>query len=318
MSSASAITPIVFCASFAPCVNANERAGEELADPERPVRRCGRHPLEDPVDREQQDERAREGDRRRRRAPGSPPCAPDAVPLDAVRRRTATSAAPIRPPISACDELDGSPSHHVTRFQAIAPMSAASTRLLGRRGSVSMIPWPTVFATAVVTNAPARFATGATTTASRGDSARVETDVATAFAVSWKPFVKSNAERDDDHDDEEDVAFHARCLQRFLTKIASSTSAAFSQASTASSSRSWMSFQRMIVERVGARSGRARRRRRERGGRPRPRARAARSSWRLESLKPSRRWTASSRRDRGAEDDVGLRRARRAAPSATP
>jgi hypothetical protein len=29
-------------------------------------------------------------------------------------------------------------------------------------------------------------------TAIRGDSARVETDVATAFAVSWKPFVKSN------------------------------------------------------------------------------------------------------------------------------
>jgi hypothetical protein len=31
----------------------------------------------------------------------------------------------------------------------------------------------------------------ATRTAMRGVSARVETDVATAFAVSWKPFVKS-------------------------------------------------------------------------------------------------------------------------------
>ncbi len=30
-------------------------------------------------------------------------------------------------------------------------------------------------------------------TAIRGERARVETDVATAFAVSWKPFVKSNA-----------------------------------------------------------------------------------------------------------------------------
>ena len=30
-------------------------------------------------------------------------------------------------------------------------------------------------------------------TAARGDSARVEIDVATALAVSWKPFVKSNA-----------------------------------------------------------------------------------------------------------------------------
>src|SRR3954471_13842611 len=56
-----------------------------------------------------------------------------------------------------------------------------------------MIPFPTVFATAVVTNAPARFAIAAIRTASRGDSARVETVVATAFAVSWNPFVKSNA-----------------------------------------------------------------------------------------------------------------------------
>ena len=54
-----------------------------------------------------------------------------------------------------------------------------------------MIPLPTVLATAVVTNAPTRFATAATGTACRGESARVETEVATAFAVSWKPFVKS-------------------------------------------------------------------------------------------------------------------------------
>ena len=54
-----------------------------------------------------------------------------------------------------------------------------------------MMPLPTVVATAVVTNAPARFAIEAIRTASRGDNARVETEVATAFAVSWKPFVKS-------------------------------------------------------------------------------------------------------------------------------
>src|ERR687886_659647 len=101
-----------------------------------------------------------------------------------------TSAAPINPPISACDELDGSPSHHVSRFHAIAPSSAAST-VFSVASPVSMIPFPTVFATAVVTNAPARFATAATSTAMRGESARVDTDVATAFAVSWKPFVKS-------------------------------------------------------------------------------------------------------------------------------
>ena len=78
----------------------------------------------------------------------------------------------------------------MNRFQAIAPKSAAST-VVSVASDVSMIPFPTVFATAVVTNAPARFATAAISTAIRGESARVETDVATALAVSWKPFVKS-------------------------------------------------------------------------------------------------------------------------------
>ncbi len=78
------------------------------------------------------------------------------------------------------------------RFQVIAPSSAASS-VWFVTWPRSMIPFPTVFATAVVTNAPARFATAAISTASRGESARVETEVATAFAVSWNPFVKSNA-----------------------------------------------------------------------------------------------------------------------------
>src|ERR671924_2156189 len=94
-----------------------------------------------------------------------------------------TSAAPTRPPISACEELEGRPNHQVMRFQAIAPATAASTVLSFAR-PVSMIPLPTVFATAVVTNAPARFAPEATATAIRGDIARVDTEVATAFAVS--------------------------------------------------------------------------------------------------------------------------------------
>src|ERR671935_3265880 len=101
-----------------------------------------------------------------------------------------TSAAPTSPPISACEELDGSPSHQVNRFHAIAPISAASTVLVVMM-SLATMSLPIVFATAVVTNAPARFATAATSTAMRGVSARVETEVATAFAVSWKPFVKS-------------------------------------------------------------------------------------------------------------------------------
>ena len=42
-------------------------------------------------------------------------------------------------------------------------------------------------------NAPAKFRIAASATAVRGASARVEIDVATEFAVSWKPLVKSNA-----------------------------------------------------------------------------------------------------------------------------
>ena len=72
----------------------------------------------------------------------------------------------------------------------------------------STIPLPTVVATAVVTNAPRRFATDAIATAIRGESAWVEIEVATAFAVSWKPLVKSKPRATIDHDDHEDVALH--------------------------------------------------------------------------------------------------------------
>ena len=82
----------------------------------------------------------------------------------------------------------------MSRFQVIAPSSAASSVCSVTR-PVSMMPLPTVFATAVVTKAPARFATAASATAWRGDIARVETEVAIEFAVSWKPFVKSKRAR---------------------------------------------------------------------------------------------------------------------------
>ncbi len=60
---------------------------------------------------------------------------------------------------------------------------------------VSMIPLDTVFATPLPRNAPARFITAAIASAARGVSARVETEVAMAFAESWKPlvYVKKNA-----------------------------------------------------------------------------------------------------------------------------
>ena len=55
------------------------------------------------------------------------------------------------------------------------------------------MPVAIVAATASDRNAPAKFRTAASATASRGDSARVEIEVATALAVSWNPLVKSKA-----------------------------------------------------------------------------------------------------------------------------
>ena len=48
---------------------------------------------------------------------------------------------------------------------------------------------PTVLATSCPRSAPAKFITAASDRATRGVSARVETEVAIAFAASWKPFV---------------------------------------------------------------------------------------------------------------------------------
>ena len=82
------------------------------------------------------------------------------------------------------------PNHQVIRFQVIAPTSAASTTT---RPEIpwggSMMPPPTVEATSVPRNAPIRFITAAMMSATRGVRARVATEVAMAFAASWKPFV---------------------------------------------------------------------------------------------------------------------------------
>ena len=104
----------------------------------------------------------------------------------------ATNAAPTTPPMSACDELDGRPKYHVRRFQKIAPMSPAKMTVVVTM-SASTMPLAIVAATLREMNAPAKFRIAASVTAVRGASARVEIDVATEFAVSWKPLVKSNA-----------------------------------------------------------------------------------------------------------------------------
>ena len=104
----------------------------------------------------------------------------------------ATQVAPIRPPINAWDELEGSPTSQVSRFQMIAPTSPAKITA-GVIFVSSTSPLEIVFATCTERNAPTRLRMPAMSTAVRGLSAPVAIVVATALAVSWKPLVKSNA-----------------------------------------------------------------------------------------------------------------------------
>src|SRR5512132_2741037 len=95
------------------------------------------------------------------------------------------------PPMIACEEEVGSPSHQVKRFQAMAPVSPANTTAsLTTAGSTVL---PTVLATLVWnTKKAAKLKVAAQMTAIRGVSTRVETTVAIELAASWKPLVKSN------------------------------------------------------------------------------------------------------------------------------
>ena len=94
--------------------------------------------------------------------------------------------APMKPPIRACEDEVGSPSHQVVRFQAIAPMRPVKTTAsLTAVGSMIL---PTVLATWVLkTTKATKLKKAAQTTASRGLSTRVETTVAIELAASWKP-----------------------------------------------------------------------------------------------------------------------------------
>ena len=98
------------------------------------------------------------------------------------------SVAPSSPPISAWLLELGMPSRHVMRFQVIAPIRAAATTT--RSVSVdSTRPAPIVLATAVPVSAPTKFAVADSRIACSGLRARVDTEVAIAFAVSWKPLM---------------------------------------------------------------------------------------------------------------------------------
>ena len=102
----------------------------------------------------------------------------------------AARAAPASPPMSACEDDEGNPNHHVMRFQPVAPTRAAATsHSPSTPVGVSMIPEPIVAATLPPKKAPTRLAIAAMPRATRGVSARVETEVAMALAASWKPLV---------------------------------------------------------------------------------------------------------------------------------
>src|SRR5262249_18647483 len=53
------------------------------------------------------------------------------------------TAAPASPPINACELLEGMPSHHVIKFQQMAPMSAPNITAASTT-SAATIPVPTV------------------------------------------------------------------------------------------------------------------------------------------------------------------------------
>src|SRR3954449_9950808 len=105
---------------------------------------------------------------------------------------TAATADPTTPPISACEELDGSPKYQVARFQAIAPIRPAKT-IVGVITSASTTSLATVAATLIEMKAPTKLSREAKPIATDGRAAPVEIEVATTLAVSWNPLVKSNA-----------------------------------------------------------------------------------------------------------------------------
>src|SRR3954447_15862608 len=95
----------------------------------------------------------------------------------------ATHVAPIRPPKSACEELEGSPRYQVTRFHKMAPTSPAKITT-GLISVSSTSPPEIVLATWTDRKAPVRFRQAATATAVLGRKAPVAIDVAMALAVS--------------------------------------------------------------------------------------------------------------------------------------
>src|SRR5690349_6314408 len=101
----------------------------------------------------------------------------------------AAIAEPTRPPIRACDDEDGRPSHHVIRFHVMAPSNPHITITRPWLPGPGSMVSDTVCATFWPRKAPTKFMIAAMASATRGLRAPVETDVAIALAASWNPLV---------------------------------------------------------------------------------------------------------------------------------
>ena len=196
-SSSAAITPIAFCASLAPWLNAS--AADIAHSPARTGPRQRRV--------------ARRATRRTVRVAAraaSPPtsgltasainvpptptgCRPSSPPQFTASRPPANRLAPTSPPTSAWPELDGSPRRHVTRFQATAAAIPAPITSVASEGVTVTMP-PMVSATAAPSSrGPRTLNTDARMIACRGVAARVATRAAIALDASCNPFVTANA-----------------------------------------------------------------------------------------------------------------------------
>jgi hypothetical protein len=102
------------------------------------------------------------------------------------------ATAPTRAPIRACEELEGIPKYQVIRFQMLAPIRAARVTAMEIEFGEA-ISLPIVSATATPnTKGPMKFEIAAIINAAFGVIALDEMIVATTFALSLKPFRKSN------------------------------------------------------------------------------------------------------------------------------
>src|SRR6185369_6099754 len=102
--------------------------------------------------------------------------------------------APAMPPIRAWELLVGRPHHQVSKSHTMAPTSPArTTYTYAESCALTFTILETVSATlAGKMNMATKLKNAAHSTATRGESTRVDTTVAMELAASWKPFKTSN------------------------------------------------------------------------------------------------------------------------------